>query len=382
MESKIWTILSRTWKGLPPFYRELSFFLMLTTLTWLIGNKMTVVPFTADNLFVSNALCTLFVVQTVALYYFFGRWVFPRYLYSYKLLPFLVLLIVSFLIIYWSNYVIFDVLTTFSERVGPTGLDVWIIRINRIFQQAGWLGIFSGFVPFYLNFSFSFEWATIYLAIKAFQDILTFQKRKLTLEKENLALELGFLKSQINPHLLFNTLNSIYARTLEVNEEASEMIQKLGDLMRYSLYYTGKDKVLLADEFTYIQNYIDLETNRHTPGMVDISFNISGKPDQYVVAPLLLIPFVENAFKHGVNKSVKPSYVRISALIENSILYFSVENSIPEKQAFPSISEHSGLGQTTTRKRLELIYSSNHELSLRETTDGYEVFLRIPLKKK
>ncbi len=375
--------LKRKWAMATPKSKEVYFFLMLTVLTWLIGRYILVGPYLDDNSLVTYAICGLFLIQTIGLYYLLGRWFFPKYVYTKKLLIIVFFLPFIFLFIYWSNLLVFNLLAPFSDGVSAAGNKVWVVRIYEILNEAGWLGCFTNGIVAYWNFGFSFEVVLIYLAFKIFNDILLFRENKQRLEKENMALELGFLKSQINPHFLFNTLNSIYSRTVDVNEEASELVLKLAELMRYSLYRTGDERVLLSDELRYIQNYIDLERYRYNE-KPDISFDTDGVMPGCKIPPLLLIPLVENAFKHGISKSNdESSFVKISAVIEDNVLYFSVENSLSWGTKKNDITNKErrdgGLGIATLKRRLDLLYPASYHFTAEGSDDRYEVMLQIPL---
>lgn len=342
-------------------------------------------PYLQDNNLITQALCTLFLIQTVGLYYLIGEWFFPKYVYTKRLWIILLFLPLCFLLVYWSNFFVISLLMPFSNVVTAEGNKVWIATMWRVLSEAGWLGCFRNGIAAYWNFAFSFEVVLFYLAFKIFGDILSSRENKIRLEKENIILELDFLKSQINPHFLFNTLNSIYSKTIDVNEEASELVLKLSDLMRYSLYRTREERVLLSDELKYIQNYIDLERCRYHE-VLDISFDIDGSAQEYRIAPLLLIPLVENAFKHGTGKKGdENSFVRISAVIEDDVLYFSVENSFSvefNKNILSNKAEtDSGLGITTLKRRLDLLYPALYEFIVEILDNRYEVMLQIPLER-
>ncbi len=378
------SILKHRWAIASPKRKELYFFVALTVVTWIIGRYVLVGPYLEDNNLITYTLCSLFLVQTVGLYYLMGRWFFPRYVYTKKLPAILFFLPLCFLLVYWSNFVAIRFLVPFSNTLTADGNNVWIVGIWGILSKAGWMGCFTNGVAAYWNFAFSFEMALIYLAFKIFNDILSSRENKQRLERENIELELRFLKSQINPHFLFNTLNSIYSRTVDVNKEASELVLKLAELMRYSLYRTGKERVLLTDELKYIRNYIDLERYRYTKAP-DIYFETDELEKEYRIAPLLLIPLVENAFKHGPGRnSSTASFVKISAVIEDCVLYFSVGNSLPEgakKAAFqPETGADGGLGIATLKRRLSLLYPDSHQFVTEAFEDRYEVMLQIPLE--
>lgn len=372
---------------------------LLVVLTWVIVKYVAIGPYLRDNELIVNFFCLLIFFQTLFLYYFFSLFIFPKYLYKKQIPTFVFYSLVSFLVIYWTNYISIDQLLPYSDAAKPNGSpDIWIRKMNELLVgTAGWFGCFTNPKVAYWNFGFSFEIVTIYLCIKYFRDILSLQKRNmsletdklalerdnLALERDNLSLELGFLKSQINPHFLFNTLNSIYARTVDVDEQASDLVLKLSDLMRYSLYGANEEKVPLQEEMEYINNYLDLEKYRHSQNLVDISFATDGVMKGYNIAPLLLISLVENAFKHGVNLSRKSSYVHVSSVIENGVLYFTVQNSLPEQMTplIPSadIKKSGGIGLINTRKRLNLIYPDRHDLTFTQTATEYEVMVSIKL---
>ncbi|WP_235151745.1 sensor histidine kinase [Dyadobacter sp. CY345] len=360
---------------------------LLIILTWIIGKYLAVGPLTKDNAFVTNFLCVLFFAQTITIYYFLSVFVFPRFLYQKKVIPFLIWLLVSFLIIYWTNYASIIKLYPYSDKFDLTNKtqETWVKNVYGYIKNNGWFGCFTDQKIAFWNYSFSFGIVTFYLCVKAFADILFIQTKNLILERDNLALELDFLKSQINPHFLFNTLNSIYTRTVDVDEQASDLVLKLSDLMRYSLYGVNEEKVPLKEELEYIENYLELEKYRHPQNLVEISFAMDGDVAGLKIAPLLLISFVENAFKHGVNLSRKSSYVYVSAVIEDDILYFTVQNSLPDRvKSFTvgaSIKKSGGIGLVNTRKRLNLLYSSRHDLNIRHTADEYEVMMGIRLDR-
>lgn len=367
-------------------YRCVSHFLLIV-LTWIICKYFAVGPYLKDNQIVNNYFCFLIFIQTLFIYYFFSISVFPKYLYPGKVFPFIFILAASFLVLYWSNYLSINALLPYSDAFKVNGSkDLWIVKIHALLiEKAGWFGCFTSSRVAFWHFGLSFQIVTIYLSIKIFRDILDIQQRNLMLERDNLALELSFLKSQINPHFLFNTLNSVYTRTVDVDEQASDIVLKLSDLMRYSLYGANEEKVALSDELEYIENYLDLEKYRHSRNLVDISFAMEGSVNGCKIAPLLLISFVENAFKHGVNISRKLSFVHVSAVIEDTTLYFTVQNSLPSKEE-SSLSKAKkqkpgGIGLFNTRKRLEMIYPNRHRITVNSTDTEYEVMVQIDLDK-
>lgn len=208
------------------------------------------------------------------------------------------------------------------------------------------------------------------------------QKMAQQLEKEKLEAELKLLKSQINPHFLFNILNSLYVLALHSSEKTPEMVYKLSQLMSYMLYDSNQAEVCLEKEIAYIENYISLEKIRYGQRL-DVSLNIYEEVKDIKIAPLLLLPFVENSFKHGVSNQISSGWVRIDILTQKQQLIFKIENSKSQVTSLPT----SGLGLQNVKKRLDLIYKDNYDLKMYDEDDSYLVILKIemgtePIKNK
>lgn len=202
------------------------------------------------------------------------------------------------------------------------------------------------------------------------------QRTAQQLEKEKLEAELKLLKSQINPHFLFNTLNNLYALTLQNSHRAPEMVYKLSQLMNYMLYDSNLPDVALQKEIQYIQNYIALEKVRYDS--LDVSLYVYDVPDSICIAPLLMLPFVENAFKHGVSNQLSDGWIRIDILMQEETLVLKVENS-KNIMHTPEQKPVSGIGLLNVRKRLELIYPDRYSLQLLDEEETYLAILKITL---
>ncbi len=208
-------------------------------------------------------------------------------------------------------------------------------------------------------------------------DWLKMQTEKNELLTRNIETELQSLKNQINPHFLFNTLNNLYALTLKKSDQAPEVVLKLSDMMRYMLYECNEKEVLLEKEFRYIRNYIELEKLRYSAN-TEITVSIDDELMDRRLAPLLLIPFVENSFKHGSQSSLEKAFIHIDAKLQDEELFFSVENSKPPVvpgQIHPK--KQGGVGLTNVYKRLELIYPGRHNLQIDDMPDSYSIKLVI-----
>ncbi len=191
---------------------------------------------------------------------------------------------------------------------------------------------------------------------------------------EKVQAELKLLKSQIHPHFLFNTLNNIYSLALAKSDQAPEAILKLSELLDFLIYHGENDKVPLSKETDLIRNYIELENLRYGERL-DLDFQISGDPESIQVAPLLFMPLVENAFKHGISKSRNNQQLKINLVISGRIVDFYIENTRPEKK--PGEETGGGTGLHNLRKRLELIYKEQGSLKILDEDSRYIVFLKL-----
>jgi LytS/YehU family sensor histidine kinase len=192
------------------------------------------------------------------------------------------------------------------------------------------------------------------------------------LKKEKTQMELTHLQSQVNPHFFFNTLNNLYGLVDKDSKKAQELILKLSDMMRYSIYDGQKETVLLSEEISYLQNYLELHKMRYHK-KIDVQFNIDVKYDDYKVMPLLYIILLENAFKHGVENLRENAYVYINLIAENNEIYFDIENNFDETLE----NEQGGIGLNNLKRRLELVYPKNHTLTFSKTNGVYKAQLKI-----
>jgi two-component system LytT family sensor kinase len=193
------------------------------------------------------------------------------------------------------------------------------------------------------------------------------------LENQRLSAELAFLKSQINPHFLFNSLNSIYSLAYQRSETTPEAILKLSEIMRYMLYECNDNKVDLAKELQYLQNYIDLQKIRFS-NKAYIDFNVEGVIQSQVIVPLLLIAFIENAFKHGVaNDPLTP--IRLLIDVDEAHLHFYIQN----KKHTNNRDAAGGIGLNNVKRRLNLLYPNKYNLDIRDETNTYTVELSLVL---
>ena len=223
---------------------------------------------------------------------------------------------------------------------------------------------------FYLGLSFAYCFSRSWIKN---------EQQKTVLIEEKLGTELNFLKAQINPHFLFNTLNNLYSLANKANSpELSEGISKLSNLMRYMLYESNNEKVPLNSEIEYIQSFIEIQKLRLAEeDDFIIHFNIEGDTNHIFIAPMLLIPFVENAFKHGINFK-DSSIIKIELKLHENELIFSVFNS-NYKVEHSLEKGRSGIGLENMRRRLELLYPNSHSLEIKEEDEVHGAILKLNL---
>lgn len=284
-------------------------------------------------------------------------YLFPRYLKQKNLFVHILLLLAVSLMITPVKSLIMYLTTT-----NPNIQGFFIENQYFIFLSTFFVG-FSSSIYFIMT-----EW-------------LRSQREKQELAKETLQSELKFLKSQINPHFLFNTLNSLYALTLKKSDQAPEIVLRLSEMMRYMLYDCNEKKVYLHKEVAYISNYLELEKLRHGQKM-DIRLSVNGEIGEQKIAPLLFIPFIENCFKHGISNRISEGFVNIDLTISDKTLDISVENSkstaMPENSGIRS----GGIGLINVRRRLDLVYPEMYTLEITNTPNTYKVFLSLHLNEQ
>jgi hypothetical protein len=208
-------------------------------------------------------------------------------------------------------------------------------------------------------------------SIAVTQRWLKAEQQHKAVENEKLSTELSFLKSQINPHFFFNTLNNIYSLAIIQSDQTAPAVLKLSAIMRYILTETKQDWVPLSKEIKFISNYIELQQVRLTD-KVSITFSINGETEQVMVAPLIFIPFIENAFKYGISTREKTA-IAITLEVKNGAIDFTVTNPITATQIDPA--EKTGIGLQNTRRRLELLYPESHSLAIENRNNIYSVHL-------
>ena len=208
-----------------------------------------------------------------------------------------------------------------------------------------------------------------------------YQQKQQTIEaeKQKTAAELQLLKAQLHPHFLFNTLNNLYAYTLESSPRSPEIVMKLSELLRFMIYESNTPKIPLTKEINLIQSYVTLEKLRYGDRL-DISLTITGDVGKYQIAPFLLLPFVENAFKHGTSKQLDQCWISLNLSIADFVMYFKLVNSVePEKGE--NQTKIGGIGLLNVKKRLELLYKGKNGFEAKRLEDVFVVDLEVTLEE-
>lgn len=237
-----------------------------------------------------------------------------------------------------------------------------------------YLRLFSGGLEAYLKIKEDFPFYSFFLPIPILFLVWLFEQWKWiqNLKAEKAKTEISLLRSQINPHFFFNTLNNLYALTIKNSKQAPEVILKLSDMMRYTIYEGEKETVKILDEIDYLHNYIELHKIRYKKS-VDITFNHSNIDPGLNVAPLLYIILLENAFKHGVETLSENAYINIYLFEDNDFIYFKIKNNFDPKEA----QESNGIGLHNLKRRLSLLYKEKHQLSVDRTKNTHQTTLKI-----
>ncbi|MBX7109191.1 MAG: sensor histidine kinase [Chitinophagales bacterium] len=260
-------------------------------------------------------------------------------------------------LVFAYSYVNFQLLTLIPDAISSDGLHDYISQLNSRYD------IIEGFFTLVITYS-----------IKYAGQVRSTQTRLLQLQRDNLTLELNALKAQINPHFLFNTLNNIYSLALQRSDKTADMVLRLSDMMRYVLYECNTGAVLLEREIEFVSNYVELERIRHGKH-VSVRYTQTGDAGEKHIEPLLLIPIVENSFKHGINAQMASGFVEIDLDVQDDGLTLRVVNSVPRGDSM--MREKGGIGLENVRKRLELIYPGKHLMDIQSLTDSYQVTLQL-----
>lgn len=344
------------------FYGHLAFWIAaLGFYTLYLGQRQ-------DNYGQSLILVALLFPFTIATTYTILYWLIPRYLLTRRY---------GYFTLYFS-YIL--VLSLYLELVLVVTLYITVAEYQAMVLNPGIVDLLDVIVGMYL---------VVFLAVA-----LHLLKRWYSVQAENALLnrarleaelkfkeaELNLLKAQIHPHFLFNTLNNLYSLTLEKSDLAPNVVLRISDMLDYMLYRINGRHVLLANEVEHLQNYLALERLRYHEH-VDIQFDIDHPLPEITIAPLLLLPFVENGFKHGVSQLTGKGWIHINLRLSHQKLTFIVENSKPERTASNTTEAKKGIGLPNVRKRLNLLYPEAYKLKIEDSGPTYRIALTLDLQK-
>ncbi|MBS1918199.1 MAG: sensor histidine kinase [Bacteroidetes bacterium] len=301
----------------------------------------------------------------IAFYYFNGYFLIPRLLARERII-FYSLVIISLMIFFGMIPRLYDYLSDSFLHLPPSP---WRLtrspgpNLRRPILSPGSISVFL------LVFVIS---TGVHVVGQWFQS----EKRAKEIENEKLSTELSFLKSQINPHFLFNTLNNIYSLAANQSDKTAEAVMKLSSIMRYVLTEAKNETVPLEKEILFIKHYIELQKLRLTEKSC-LDFKIEGNPEGKQVSPLLFLPFVENAFKYGISTR-DSSPIKIAMEIKNPEVHFLVKNN-KHNGTLLKRADNTGIGITNVKRRLDLLYPGKYKLDIADETASYTVNLNIKL---
>ena len=223
---------------------------------------------------------------------------------------------------------------------------------------------------------------TLAMSIKLTRSWIRAKQRENLLEKEKLETELKFLRSQFNPHFLFNTINSIFVLINKNPTMASEALAKFSELLRYQLYECNEPEIPLRQEITYLENFIELEKLRRDTIDLELTVDIQEEfPADLMIAPFVLIPFIENAFKHVSQRKDETNWIRMKASLNKNNLNFTIVNSISQQSSVArEVVQYGGVGLKNVQRRLDLMYAGKHQLNIEKNHDEFTVTLQVELR--
>jgi hypothetical protein len=242
-----------------------------------------------------------------------------------------------------------------------------------LFLYFTYLRLLSGDLEAYFAIKESLPLFVLFIPLPVLFLLWVFEQWKWVqnLKSEKSETELSLLRTQINPHFFFNTLNNLYALTIKNSKQAPDVILKLSDMMRYTIYEGEKETVRVVDEIEYLSNYIELHKIRYKKS-VDITFNHDIDPSS-TIAPLLYIILLENAFKHGIETLTENAFIHMNLYEDTDFIHFDIENNYDPNE----ISESNGIGLKNLKRRLSLLYKEKHKFIVDKTNNIYKVTLKI-----
>ncbi|PQJ76818.1 sensor histidine kinase [Polaribacter glomeratus] len=311
-------------------------------------------PSKIDYIYTASFIFTLVIPSCINLY-----WLVPRYLKKEKYAFFGALFILNLLVFAQLNPWLFNVL------VANFFSDYFFISYHNT-------------IEIYFIFSVFFILSVLVKLAEDWVYLNQLENKTLKIQKQQIENQLYYLKGQINPHFLFNSLNVLYSLAIDEKKEITNAILQLSDILRYAIYDVNADKITIRKEIELLQNYIEFEKNRHVNDST-ISFNFKVDEDLEIY-PMLLLPLLENSFKHGLKSGVKNPYIDIQLSAKNKKITFEISNNFQKNIHYNSKTE-TGIGLKNIKENLAIIYADKHLFSVENTETIFTVKLTIDLKK-
>lgn len=361
MTEKIYDIVFR-------FQKSSSFRIVSHLMFWIVVGFFYFLVFNWNSEFreVSVIFSAGLLPVAILATYFFNYTLVPKYLWKKRFGRFFLFSFYTLILSTWLSFLIvfFALMYILSTKasIEPAALrpELQVISLNFIIFLA--IAIKQVKRAFYI-----------------YQEKNELEKTALTNELKLKEAELKLLKAQIHPHFLFNTLNNLYGLTLEKSDDAPDLVLKLSEILDYILYRCDEKRVPLAEEITNLKNYIEIEKIRYSEKLI-LELNFPQKTGQLKIAPLIILPFIENAFKHGVSKFPGIAFVKIKISIISNTLICTIENT--KNQTLKTKENYSnGIGLVNVKKRLDLMYPQKYILKIDEPEETFSVNLTLELEE-
>ncbi len=346
---------------------------------WLIFTFLIQVNLFFDSrlpLEITFAFACRSLICNMTVFYLFFYFILPKTILKNRIIT--AVLSIPFCIILWIllNHYCLIFIDQHFEMESPYYKDSIAANVNSSFAEIiSPRHILVVLIPVFYSISPFFFIKIVFDILRFYSKWFKSERRSAHLEIEKLNLEKDFLRSQLNPHFLFNTLNNLYGLSLRNDQRTPEVIMQLSEMMRYTLYESDAGMVLLSKELVFLKNYVLLEKMRYKNNK-DIVFNLDdSQVDIQMIAPLLTFTFIENAFKYGL-KLKNEGFLKIDISIANNVFYFSIIN---DKEENVEEKEFGGIGTDNIRKRLELLYPDKHKLKMEDRGQSFWVEMKINL---
>ena len=300
-----------------------------------------------------------YLVFIAANYYFNVYYTIPHYLSRQKYLLFFLIVGVFLVITTWLRAEVVLFINSYFYGIPSSHIDFGKLYINSL-----------------LNI---FVWTLCLVAIKTIIDRVRFQQYALVIEKEKVKNELDFLRAQNNPHFLFNALNSVYFQIDKSNKDARGSLMRLSEILRYQLYDCNTERVPIDKEILFLKNYIELQKLRLNVNYA-VAVNISDAVNGFMIAPLLIMPLVENAFKYVSHFTNKANEIRVGLSFEDGVFVCDVFNTVEKQQPEPT-KESGGIGLKNLRRRLDLLYSGRYEINIDDNGQSFSIKLTLKINE-